>query len=87
MGAKDHCAVPACSNDRRKPESYIIKPHVSILKFHRPKLNECEAWNDAVRRKRYVITGNSRICSNHFKNGAPTKTDSIPSLYLTVCII
>ena len=86
MGRKDHCAVPACRNDRRKPTSWVVKSHVQALRFHRPRPAECQNWSEAIGHRQYRVTPNSKVCSNHFKHGYPSHDDRLPTLFLNVCI-
>ena len=39
-------------------------------------------WSQLINRKDFKITKDTKVCSNHFKAGKPTKEDPIPSLYL-----
>ncbi|KAK3095162.1 hypothetical protein FSP39_010913 [Pinctada imbricata] len=87
MGGGDRCAVGGCNNDRRYPERYIIRSHVSNLQFHSlPKdLRLREIWHKKISqgRKNYKPSDYVKICSNHFEDGERTARCQIPTLFLT----
>jgi hypothetical protein len=90
MGAGDKCCVGGCDNDRRYPGKYYVHSHVEKLGFHKPANSEdaIRTWCIQVQkgRKDFKI-GRSResviVCSNHFVDGRPTKSNPIPTLFLT----
>jgi hypothetical protein len=90
MGAGDKCCVGGCDNDRRYPGKYHVHSHVQKLGFHKPSNSEdaIKAWCIQVQkgRKDFKI-GKSResviVCSNHFVDGKPTRSNPIPTLFLT----
>ena len=91
MGINDRCAVGACSNARKYPEKYIIKPHIAgfdcnpSLRFWKcTDPNLYKKWTEACKRKQgtFKLGKNNFICSNHFVLGRPTVPDPVPTLFL-----
>ena len=91
MGINDRCAVGACSNARKYPQKYVIKPHIAgfdsnpSLRFWKCRdPNLYKKWTEACKRKQGTFTfdKNNFICSNHFVLGRPTVPDPVPTLFL-----
>ncbi len=87
MGGHDQCAVGPCGNKRRKPDRYLLRSHVKVLRFHQlPKDEKLrEQWNLAIHKGRsnYNPGPNIKVCSNHFHEGEPTSAHPVPTLFLT----
>lgn len=39
-------------------------------------------WSKLINRKNFKVSSESKVCSNHFEDGKPTKENPLPSLYL-----
>ena len=53
------------------------------MRFYRcPRPSLYSKWSQLINRKDFKITKDTKVCSNHFKAGKPTKEDPIPSLNL-----
>ena len=87
MGRKDRCPITGCCNSRKFPDKWVIKPHVQILRFHRPRSEDCLLWEKAIDRRGYKVTNNTKVCSNHFKYGQPLYSDRVPAVFLKVFYI
>ncbi len=62
---------------------YIKLDHVSILQFHSCTIEaKYKLWEKHIHRKGFKVTKNTRVCSNHFVHGAPTKDSPDPVLYM-----
>ena len=62
---------------------YIYKREERKIRFYRcPRPSLYSKWSHLINRKDFKITKDTKVCSNHFKAGKPTKEDPIPSLYL-----
>ena len=62
---------------------YIYKGELKRVHFYRcPRPSLYSNWSQLINRKDFKITKDTKVCSNHFKAGKPTKEDPIPSLYL-----
>lgn len=88
MGFGDRCSVGGCNNDRGDPKKWVIHSHVQKLSFHKPKQSLIEAWSRQVQKgRKYFSIGKSResvvVCSNHFRDGKPSVSNPIPTLFLT----
>ena len=88
MVRKDRCCVGICNNDRCYTDKLEIKSHVKILKWHRfPKYKAKRKWWQTLvskGRENFVVSDESRICSNHFVDGKPTEKRPNPTLLLTI---
>ena len=98
MGKSDHCTVYGCNNDRRYPERYVIKDHISktfandTLKFFTCPEKHFSTWSKLINReiadpvtkkkKLFQVTKSTKICSNHFEYGRPTGLSPHPKLFL-----
>ena len=71
MGKHDFCCAPGCSNSRKTRGN---------LQFYRiPKdINRRRVWLKRIRRKNFMPTENTRLCSVHFLGGQ--KSDDIDSV-------
>ena len=87
MGKHDRCCVGGCNNDRRYPDTYVIRSHVKDLQFHRvpSDLEKKHIWEKQISKGRedFNIGNSMRICSNHFVDAQPTHANPNPTLYLT----
>ena len=98
MGKSDHCAVWGCDNDRRYPDKYVIKEHISAfdgckhIRFWSCKEKFFRTWSKLINRevidktsgkKTLLKVGKStKVCSNHFQYGKPTDSCPHPTLFL-----
>lgn len=84
MGGKDFCAVYGCSNCRIKKDKLVVKDHVGILRWYRPKTRtDMKMWDKMLnRRGRYKTSMNTAVCSNHFTAGYCSDVCRIPTLYM-----
>ena len=98
MGKSDHCAVFNCSNDRRYPDKYVIKEHITKwdgsnkMKFFSAKNeNEMKIWSQKIyrevidkdgKKRDSTVTKYTKVCSNHFEYGRPTQVSPHPTLYM-----
>lgn len=83
MGGKDHCAVVGCSNNRNKPDKLVVKDHVGILRWHTPKTTQdINLWNKLIKRDKFQVTKNTKVCSNHFTAGYCSDVCRIPTLFM-----
>ncbi|XP_028404033.1 uncharacterized protein LOC114526650 [Dendronephthya gigantea] len=79
----DHCAVFGCNNDRSYPEKQFVCSHVGVLRFHCPRnAKERAKWQNLINRKDFKVTGNTKVCSNHFVAGYRCKECPNPTLYM-----
>ena len=71
MGKHDFCCAPGCSNSRKTRGD---------LQFYRiPKdINRRRIWLKRIRRKNFMPTENTRLCSEHFLGGQ--KSDDVHSV-------
>ena len=90
MGKHDRCCVGPCDNDKRYPEDVIKRNNVrGKLKWHKfPALSNPtirKEWETMIQKGRKGFSsGNwTYVCSNHFIDGAPTRENPRPSLFLT----
>ena len=57
------CCVPLCSNRSR------LDPSLSFRRFPGESgAGHCKAWIHAIRREKFAVTSNTRVCSAHFKD-------------------
>ena len=83
MGKGDHCAVYGCNNDRRYSEAQVVFPHVGLLRFYSPlNAKARNRWQKLINRKDFKVTGNTKVCSNHFAAGYRCKECPDPTLYM-----
>ena len=89
MGKHDRCCVGSCDNDMRYQEKYIIHSNVKTgkLVFHKFPADEKKRklWKAQVLRGRKDWTPGkfAYVCSNHFVDGAPTKENPVPTLFMS----
>ena len=87
MGKHDRCCVGGCNNDKRYSDQYVIRSHVTDLKFHiiPSDLNKRQIWEKQIGkgRKGFQIGKYMHVCSNHFQDAKPTSVNPFPTLFLT----
>ena len=87
MGKHGRCCVGGCNNDKRYSDKYVIRSHVTDLKFHiiPSDLNKRQIWEKQIGkgRKGFQIGKSMHVCSNHFQDAKPTSTNPFPTLFLT----
>ncbi|XP_065055398.1 uncharacterized protein LOC135683924 [Rhopilema esculentum] len=87
MGKSDHCAVWGCDNDRRYPDKYVIKEHISAfdgckhIRFWSCKEKFFRTWSKLINRD-LKVGKSTKVCSNHFQYGKPTDSCPHPTLFL-----
>ena len=98
MGKSDHCAVWGCSNDRRFPQKYVTKEHISAfdgcqhIRFWSCKRKFFGTWSKLINREvinktsgkksLFRVGKSTKVCSNHFQYGKPTDSYPHPTLFL-----
>ena len=71
MGKHDFCCAPGCSNSR--------KTRGDLQLYRIPKdINRRRVWLKRIRRKNFMLTENTRLCSVHFLG--VQKSDDIDSV-------
>ena len=60
----------------------IVKDHVTELKWHYCPPKSRRLWERLLNRKHFRITGNTRVCSNHFVLGRPYGQHLHPCLFM-----
>ena len=70
----DYCSYLFCR--------YIIKEHVTTLKFHQCKEKYFRVWTKLIARKHFFVTKSTKVCSNHFEGGQPFSCSPHPSLFM-----
>lgn len=87
MGKHDRCCVGGCSNDKRYPNKYVKRSHITDLKFHiTPSDTEKrQIWEKQIGKGRegFKIGASMHVCSNHFQDAKPTTANPYPTLFLT----
>ena len=87
MGKHDRCCVGGCNNDKRYPGKYVVRSHVSDLKFHRfTKIEEKRViWINTINKglDNFNPGNETFVCSNHFVDGKPTSQNPHPTIFLT----
>ena len=61
---------------------YVIKPHVSVLRFHTCKTKSYSKWRSMLNRDNFKVTSSTRVCSNHFFDGHPSESNPNPYLFM-----
>ena len=93
MGKHTRCIIGVCNNDNRYPERMVKHSNVtgSIVMHCLPKDKTIRAtWVHHILKGRKDIKSekdlakNCYVCSNHFRDGKPTKENPSPSLFLTL---
>ena len=86
MGGGDRCCVGGCDNDRRKPEKWVVKSHVSYLQWHSFPSDEKKKkdWEINIGKGLEAFTAGTckKVCSNHFVDARPTEANPHPTLSL-----
>lgn len=59
-----------------------VTERVGILRFHSCRQVHFASWQRKINREGYVVTKNTRVCSNHFKSGKPLHGDPHPTLFM-----
>ena len=83
MGKSDHCAVRGCDNDRRYPDKYVIKEHISAfdgckhIRFWACKEKFFRTWSKLINREvidkksskktLFEVGKSTKVSSNHFQ--------------------
>ena len=82
----ERCCVGGCNNDKRYPNDYVMRSHVSNLRFHYfPQDTEIrKKWDTNISRGLVNFTSSDykTVCSNHFVDAKPTPDNPHPTLYL-----
>lgn len=77
-----YCAVFGCKNNSKYPERYVVKNHVTFLRFHSCNHKYFDVWTQRINRKGFKVTRSTKVCSNHFQYAQPFPCNPHPSLYL-----
>lgn len=87
MPKNARCCVGGCDNDKRYSDLWVIRSHVSALKWHQfPSNNDkFTVWKLLISKGRdnFVPGSGTYVCSNHFPDGRPTKEHPNPTWFLT----
>ena len=62
--------------------SYVVKEHVTTLRFHSCKQQYTAVWTRLINRENFKASTSTKVCSNHFKYAQPFRDDPHPTLYL-----
>ena len=87
MGKNSRCVIGVCNNDKRYPQHYVKHSNVKGDKIlHALPKDETvrKTWEQQILKGRKDLHNNCFVCSNHFLDGRPTKSNPSPSLFLTV---
>ena len=87
MGKHDRCCIGGCNNDKRYPNKFVIRSHVTDLKFHITPSDTVkrQIWEKQIGKGRegFNIGASMHVCSNHFQDAKPTSANPYPTLFLT----